>query len=72
MTDCPCGNPEGTNKECERCRLIAEIASDKGLLQIAANEIIALRSELSNAYGAPIVCSAVAMMIEDRLKETKS
>jgi len=24
MTDCICGNPEGTNKECERCRLIAE------------------------------------------------
>ena len=24
-SDCGCGNPEGTNKECERCRLIAEI-----------------------------------------------
>jgi hypothetical protein len=24
MTDCCCGNPEGTNAECERCRLIAE------------------------------------------------
>lgn len=23
--DCPCGNPEGTNNECERCRLIAII-----------------------------------------------
>ena len=26
MSDCPCGNPEGTNEECERCRLIAEIS----------------------------------------------
>ena len=25
MGDCICGNPEGTNKECERCRLIATI-----------------------------------------------
>ena len=25
MTDCICGNPEGTNKECERCRLIERI-----------------------------------------------
>ena len=25
MSDCCCGNPEGTNAECERCRLIAEI-----------------------------------------------
>lgn len=23
---CACGNPDGTNVECERCRLIAEIA----------------------------------------------
>ncbi len=23
--DCPCGNPEGTNKECERCRLLKRI-----------------------------------------------
>ena len=30
--DCCCGNPEGTNKECERCRLIAEIARLQGLL----------------------------------------
>lgn len=22
--DCPCGNPEGSNPECERCRLIAQ------------------------------------------------
>ena len=33
MTDCCCGNPEGTNKECERCRLIAEIADLKRDLQ---------------------------------------
>ena len=25
MTNCCCGNPEGTNADCERCRLIAEI-----------------------------------------------
>lgn len=25
MSDCCCGNPEGTNRECERCRLIARI-----------------------------------------------
>lgn len=25
MIDCCCGNTEGTNKECERCRLIARI-----------------------------------------------
>ena len=25
MSDCGCGNPEGTNAECERCRLLAEI-----------------------------------------------
>jgi len=25
MNECGCGNPEGTNKECERCRLIATI-----------------------------------------------
>ena len=30
---CICGNPEGTNKECERCRLIAEIADLKRDLQ---------------------------------------
>ena len=32
MADCCCGNPEGTNRECERCRLIAEIASLKDVL----------------------------------------
>ncbi len=25
MADCCCGNLEGTNAECERCRLIARI-----------------------------------------------
>lgn len=25
MTDCICGNQDGTNAECERCRLIARI-----------------------------------------------
>lgn len=45
--------------------------SDQELLSAAKNEIIALRSELGNAYGTPVVCSAVAMMIEDRLKEVK-
>ena len=25
MTDCCCGNPLGTNEECERCRLIKRI-----------------------------------------------
>ena len=28
--DCVCGNPEGTNKDCERCRLVEEIASLNG------------------------------------------
>jgi hypothetical protein len=26
VADCCCGNPEGTNKECERCRLISELS----------------------------------------------
>ncbi|RPI00245.1 MAG: hypothetical protein EHM64_17340 [Ignavibacteriae bacterium] len=29
MTDCCCGNPEGDNDECERCRLIARIKTLK-------------------------------------------
>lgn len=39
MSDCPCGNPEGTNKECERCRLIAEIARLKTLASEAIDGI---------------------------------
>ncbi len=27
MSDCGCGNPEGQNAECERCRLIARIST---------------------------------------------
>jgi len=44
-------------------------SDDRELLIAAKNEINALRSELCNAYGTPIVCSAVACAIEDRLKE---
>jgi len=65
--DCICGNTEGTNNECERCRFVAESESGKDLLQRAAKEIIALRAELTNALGTPVACSAIAMEIEDRL-----
>jgi hypothetical protein len=36
MTDCCCGNSEGTNAECERCRLIARIERLKAALNAIA------------------------------------
>ena len=33
---CACGNPDGKNPECERCRLIAEV----GRLKTAAQRVI--------------------------------
>ena len=39
MTDCVCGNPEGTNTECERCVLLARIAE---LESLALDEIEAV------------------------------
>lgn len=43
--------------------------SDRELLSAAKDEIIALRSELGNAYGTQVVCSAIACEIEDRLRQ---
>ena len=37
MADCCCGNPEGTNTECERCRLVAEIAFLKRCIKRATD-----------------------------------
>ena len=67
--DCPCGNPEGTNKECERCRLLNRIERDRLLLLQANSQIIALNSELNNALGIEASTNVVSLMIEERLAE---
>ena len=67
MTDCCCGNPEGTNTECERCLFIAQVRSDVKLIRDAYNHIMDLRSELTNLLGTQVVISAVAMALEERL-----
>jgi hypothetical protein len=64
---CGCGNPEGTDPECERCRFIATAAKDSELLFEAMRQIIALNSELNNATGGEQTTNVVALMIEDRL-----
>ena len=33
MSDCICGNAEGTNHECERCRFVAEVAGLKARIE---------------------------------------
>ena len=43
MADCCCGNPEGTNKECERCRLVSKINDLTGDLFSVNQELIAYR-----------------------------
>jgi hypothetical protein len=37
---CACGNPDGTNEECERCRLIAQLTAAETLIATmeAAND----------------------------------
>lgn len=47
MADCVCGYPEGEHPECERCRLISEIAGLKRDLFVANNELAALRSHIA-------------------------
>jgi len=66
--DCVCGNPEGTNKECERCQFIAQVRSDVQLMRKAYNHIMDLRQELTNSLGTSVVISAVAMELEERLR----
>lgn len=69
MTDCVCGNQDGTNKECERCRLIARIQADVLLLRQAHSQIHALNSELNNSLGVEQTINVVELMIEERLME---
>lgn len=39
MADCVCGNPEGTNTECERCALLARFAEIESLALEAIDSI---------------------------------
>lgn len=44
---CACGNPDGENPECERCRLIAEV----GRLKAAAQRVIRCH-DVGTLFGA--------------------
>lgn len=46
MTTCSCGNPDGTNQECERCRLIAEVKHLRELVDDLKRDLFEVNNEL--------------------------
>lgn len=59
MNDCCCGNPEGTNKECERCSMIAEIR----ILKNTLSRVVGFAQKMSRS-GAADRCRAGNDMLE--------
>lgn len=48
--DCPCGNPEGTNKECERCRLLKRIENLETALKRIAEVVCSEDAEWIDTF----------------------
>jgi hypothetical protein len=61
---CACGNPDGTNQECERCRLIAQLTAAETLIATmeAAHDLqLRLQAELNaDLRTASDQCEAMA------------
>ena len=69
MTDCICGNPEGTNKECERCQFlktIGELGSEALRLGLIITEVAASGIEYTSEGKYHCVQISCALMDEIR------
>lgn len=70
MTDCCCGNPEGTNKECERCRLIADITRlDYEVLRLSLLLSEVANSGIEYTANGKYHCLQVSCSLWDEIRE---
>jgi|GEM_PF-4837375 len=67
MPLCACGNKDGSNLECELCQFTTQVRSDMKLIRDAYNHIMDLRDEIASLRGTPVVSSAVADRLKDRV-----
>lgn len=66
---CVCGNDDGKNAECERCRLISYVRQFRNMLHEASSEICELQKEITRLRGVSAKVNVVAMRIEDIVDE---
>ena len=72
MIDCCCGNPEGTNKECERCRLIETIDRLTELLRVSRGYIRAKRQRKALGWWLMLIRTVNALGDMETDTETES
>ena len=63
MTDkCMCGDYEGTNDDCERCRLISRLHADEAVLVAVYEFILAVREKMQS----------MGMVVQERLTDLRT